>query len=41
MTNRTHFALLTGAGLATLAGLYLWSRWGALVWMSDFVAWCG
>lgn len=41
MTQRAHIAFLVVAGLATLAGALLWSRWGTLIWISDFIAWCG
>ena len=41
MTQRAHIAFLVFAGLGMIAGAYLWSRWGALVWISDFIAWCG
>ncbi len=41
MTERAHMAFLVAATLAIVAGLFLWNRWGALVWISDFIAWCG
>lgn len=41
MTARAHIAFLAVAGAATFVGMILWGRWGALIWMSDFIAWCG
>lgn len=35
-----HLGLLAAGALAALAGIILWSRWGGLIWISDFVAWC-
>ncbi|MGE4306790.1 MAG: hypothetical protein AB7E24_22485 [Novosphingobium sp.] len=41
MTRRVHLAVLAVAGAAALAGMALWSRWGPMIWITDFAAWCG
>jgi hypothetical protein len=41
MSDRVHFTIVAVIGLVALAGLALWSRWGALIWISNYIGLCG
>lgn len=42
MNRRAHVIFLVTASVGALAGAALWSKWGTMIWIADFVGgWCG